>query len=95
MDERQLRSDLISLLQRVAPEVDPGELDAAEPLRRQVDLDSIDFLNFLISINRQFKVSIPESDYEKLRSLDDIVSYLLKAMPAPSGGSGKASTSAV
>jgi acyl carrier protein len=76
MDDRELRATVISLLQRIAPEVEPASIDGASPLRRQVDLDSMDFLNFLISLHERFAVDIPEADYEKLVSLDDIAAYL-------------------
>jgi acyl carrier protein len=83
MDEPELRTALIGLLQRIAPEVAPGAIDAASPLREQVDLDSIDFLNFLISVHERFGVDIPEADYERLRSLDDLVGYLRPRMQVP------------
>ena len=76
MNENELRSGIISLLQRIAPEVEADALDPKAALRDQVDLDSIDFLNFLISLHKQFRVEIPESDYEKLTSLDAIATYL-------------------
>ena len=76
MDEDSLRSAILSLLQRVAPEVGPGAIDTQAPLRDQVDLDSMDFLNFLISINGELHVDVPETVYEQLRTLDDIVAYV-------------------
>jgi acyl carrier protein len=82
MDDRELRTGLISLLQRIAPEIEPGALDPGAPLREQVDLDSMDFLNFLISVHERFRVDIPEADYEKLRTLDDLVAYLRAGLPS-------------
>ena len=76
MNDLELRAAVVSLLQRVAPEVEPAAIDGTAPLREQVDLDSMDFLNFLISLHERFKVDIPEADYEKLRTLRDIVAYL-------------------
>ncbi|HMK85884.1 MAG TPA: phosphopantetheine-binding protein [Steroidobacteraceae bacterium] len=83
MDDNALRTDIIALLQRIAPEIDGDTLDPKSALRDQVDLDSVDFLNFLISLHEKFRVEIPEADYEKLRSLDDIASYVA-ARAAPS-----------
>ena len=76
MDERELRSGIGALLQKIAPEVEAAALDPKAPLRDQVDLDSIDWLNFLVSLHERFQVDIPESDYEKLRSLDDLAGYV-------------------
>jgi acyl carrier protein len=82
MDDRELRATVVSLLRQIAPEIEPSTLDGTLALRDQVDLDSMDFLNFLVSMNQRLHVDIPESAYEQLRSLDDIVGYLRARMPA-------------
>lgn len=76
MNDDSRYAQVISLLQEIAPEVEPEELVRDQPLRRQVDLDSMDWLNFLIGLHRAFGVDIPESDYGRLVTLDDVVSYL-------------------
>jgi acyl carrier protein len=74
---RQSLSDTVTtLLRAIAPEVDPVALRPAKPLRQQVDLDSMDWLNFLISLHQRFGVTIPEADYAQLVSLDDVLNYL-------------------
>jgi acyl carrier protein len=45
-------------------------------LREQVDLDSMDWLGFLVGLHRQLGVDIPETDYAKLVTLDDLLAYL-------------------
>ncbi|MGV9713363.1 acyl carrier protein [Gordonia sp. NPDC003424] len=67
---------VIGALYEVAPELADEELVAGEPLRDQADLDSMDWLNFLIGVKNAFGVDIPESDYAGLRTLDDIVGYV-------------------
>ena len=42
----------------------------------QVDLDSMDWLNVLVAIHEKLKVDIPEADYRKLVTLNDIVAYV-------------------
>lgn len=76
MDSSQIRSTAVSILGTIAPEIDPQQIDASRPLREQVDLDSMDWLNFLVALHQQFKVEIPESDYARLVTLDDVVNYL-------------------
>ncbi len=83
MGDESLRATVVTLLQKVAPELEPATLDGAAPLREQVDLDSMDFLNFLAAIEQRLGVSIPESDYEQLRSLDDLVRYLAARRRSP------------
>ena len=76
MDQQELKTIVMQTLRSIAPEVEEGELDAAQPLRDQVDLDSIDWLNFLIGLNKKTAVEIPEADYAKLVTLDDVLAYL-------------------
>ena len=71
-----LRDKVIPLLLAIAPEIDAAALVPAKPLRQQVDLDSMDWLNFLISLHQHFGVTIPEADYATLVSLDDVLNYL-------------------
>ncbi|HJU71436.1 MAG TPA: acyl carrier protein [Paucimonas sp.] len=76
MNQQQLLATVISTLKSIAPEVDESDLVADQPLRTQIDLDSMDWLNFLIGLHGQLKVDIPESDYTRLRTLNDLMAYL-------------------
>lgn len=76
MNESELRTRVVEVIKSVAPEVEEGELRADRPLRDQVDLDSMDWLNVLVAMHEKLKVDIPEADYRKLVTLDDIVGYL-------------------
>lgn len=78
MQRQQLQATVLSVLKTIAPEVDEAALAADQPLREQVDLDSMDWLNFLIGLHDRLQVEIPQSDYVKLRSLDDLLAYLAK-----------------
>ena len=76
MNQQETMAGIIATIQEIAPEVEAGSLVADKPLRSQVDLDSIDWLNVIIGLHQRFKVDIPESDYGQLVSLDAIVAYL-------------------
>ncbi len=76
MSDNDIRGKVLSILTAIAPEVDPGDIRDEQPLRDQVDLDSMDWLNFLVGIHKQLRVDIPERDYSSLRTLDDVVRYL-------------------
>lgn len=80
MNRTELRAAVIAELKRIAPEVEEGELQADRPLRDQVDLDSMDWLNFLVALHERLKVEIPESDYARLGTLDQTVDYLVKKL---------------
>lgn len=72
----EIRATLLSVLGTIAPEADPATLDPGESLREQLDLDSMDFLNFVIGVHKRLGVEIPEADYPRLASLDGAVAYL-------------------
>jgi len=76
MNESEIRTRVVGVIKSIAPEVEEGELRADRPLRDQVDLDSMDWLNVLVAIHEKLKVDIPEADYRKLVTLNDIVAYI-------------------
>ena len=76
MNNAEIRAVAIATLKTIAPEVEEDELRGDRPLRNQVDLDSMDWLNFLLGLHEKLKVEIPEADYAKLVTLDDVVAYL-------------------
>jgi acyl carrier protein len=75
-DRATLATTVMSLLRAIAPELEPDTLNPARSLRSQVDLDSMDWLNFLVSLHAHFGVTIPEADYARLVSLNDVLDYL-------------------
>lgn len=81
MDQANIRDGVLATLREVAPEVDPSTLDCAQPLRAQVDLDSMDWLNVILGWHRRFGIEIPEADYARLDTLDAISAYLQQRMP--------------
>ena len=76
MNQEEVRKGVLAELLRIAPELEEGEVVPAKLLREQVDLDSMDWLNFLVALHERFKVEIPEGDYQKLATLDQLVAYL-------------------
>jgi len=76
MDPQDIRAGVLTTLRGIAPEVEVGELEGGRPLREQVDLDSMDWLNVLIGVHKRFGVEIPETDYARLVTLNDIVAYV-------------------
>jgi acyl carrier protein len=77
MNREQIRATVLEVLGQIAPEADPAAIDPRVNLRDQLDIDSMDFLNFLIALDKQLHVDIPERDYGQLNTLDACVEYLL------------------
>ena len=76
MNETGIREAVLRAIREVAPEVDPSAIAGDEPLRAQVDIDSVDFLRVLLGVRRALGIDVPESDYARIATLDDFVAYL-------------------
>jgi acyl carrier protein len=63
-------------LNNIAPEVDMASIDPAADLRDVMDIDSMDFLNFVTAIHQRLGLNIPEIDYPKLGTFDGAVAYI-------------------
>lgn len=71
-----VRATVLSVLGEIAPEADLEGVRGDVPLREQLDLDSMDVLNFVVGLHAALGVDIPEADYGKLATLDACVAYL-------------------
>lgn len=76
MTNAEIRAAVIQALSRVAPELDASTLKADVRLRDQLDIDSMDFLNFMLEIQKSLGIDVPEADYPQVATLDGCVSYL-------------------
>ncbi|TAM55721.1 MAG: acyl carrier protein [Paraburkholderia sp.] len=83
MNDTDVRAVVVATLKSIAPELEEPALRDDRPLRLQVDLDSIDWLNFLLRLHERLDVEIPESDYQRLVTIADIAAYLVKKMNPP------------
>jgi acyl carrier protein len=81
--KEEIRETVLRVLGTIAPEVDTNAIDPRLDWRDQLDIDSVDLLNFLVGIHQALDVDIPEEDYPKLSSLERCVEYLA----AHAGGS--------
>ena len=82
--QEQIRTAVLAIVKRLAPEIDPARIIPDKPLRSQIDLDSMDWLNVLATIHEKLGVDIPEADYGKVQTLDSIIAYLAGKIPADS-----------
>jgi acyl carrier protein len=76
MTDNELRELVTTSLFSVAPDLEGEAVEPDAPFRDQFEIDSMDFLNFIIALNKRTGVEIPESDYMKLESLSGAVAYL-------------------
>ena len=76
MSDIDIRRVVEEELGNIAPEIDFATVDPAADLREAIDIDSMDFLNFITAIHRRLGVDIPEVDYPKLVTLNGAVAYI-------------------
>lgn len=76
MNEENLISNILESLVEVAPEISPDEINSSVNFRDQFDIDSIDYLNFILTLEKKLDIKIPEFDYPKLSSQAGCISYL-------------------
>jgi len=72
----EIREVVLSILAGIAPEIDVEEIRPGADLRDELDIDSMDFLRFLVRVEERLGVSVPEKDYPRVRTLASCVAYL-------------------
>ena len=72
----RLAEEILSVLRRIAPDVDPRSVDPAKPLPDQLDLDSMDYQNLMSALCTQYAIEIKEVDLPRLQSIDDLARYI-------------------
>ena len=82
MTDIDIRKMVEEELNNIAPEVDMAKIDPASDLREAIDIDSMDFLNFITAIHHRLGVDIPEIDYPKLVTLAGAITYIEAALRA-------------
>ncbi len=80
MTPDEIRAAVLDALGSVAPEADLEHLKPDVNFREQLDIDSMDFLNFVIALHNDLGIEIPEKDYPRLFTLNRSVEYLSQAM---------------
>ena len=71
---------VLATLAQVVPEADLASLGPDAELHVELDIDSMDFLNFVVGIDERTGVDIPERDYPQLSTLNGCIEYLTTRM---------------
>jgi acyl carrier protein len=91
VETEEIRKAVLDTIATIAPETDPQQIRPDQPLRRQVDLDSMDWLNVLAGLQQRLSIAIPDTDAGPLTTLDSIVAYVASRQApsaAPPAGVG-------
>lgn len=76
MTRDEIKDLVIEIIADIDEDADFDSLDADQPLREQLDLDSMDFLDIVMELRKRHKLQIPEEDYPELATLTSCVNYL-------------------
>ena len=76
MDNLELKDLILEELSNIAPEIEDDEVPDDEDMREALELDSMDFLNLIIAVSKRTKIGIPEADYGKVLTLNNMIRYL-------------------
>lgn len=82
MTKDEIRQIVIDGLGNIAPETDPAATDPSADVREALDIDSMDFLNFVIALHQRLRVDIPEADYPRLLTIAGATDYLAAKLGA-------------
>jgi acyl carrier protein len=76
MSPAEIKEVILDILSDIAPDEDLSNLKDDVPLREQLELDSMDFLDIVMELRKRYRVQIPEDDYIELASMQSTVRYL-------------------
>lgn len=76
MTRDEIKDLILEIIEDIDEDADFDALDPAEPLRDQLELDSMDFLDIVMELRKRHQLQIPEEDYPQLATLNSCVDYL-------------------
>jgi len=71
-----IRDVILEIIEDIDEEAEFDNLGPDKPLRDQLDLDSMDFLDIVMELRKRYKLQIPEEEYPELATLNSCINYL-------------------
>lgn len=87
MTHDEIRATTLEVLAGIAPDIDPERLDPEVSFRDQFEFDSVDYLNFVLTLEKRLGIRIPEVECPRLASLNGAVAYLTDKLERAQAGS--------
>ncbi len=76
MTKDDIKQIVLDIIAEIAPDEDLSDVKPEVRLRDQLELDSMDFLDIVMELRKQYGIEVPEADYPELASLDSCANYL-------------------
>jgi len=77
----EIETAIAEELHKIAPDIDAAQIDRAEDLRDECDIDSMDFLNLVTALGQRYGLEMPEAEYPQMRTFDDLAAYIAARVP--------------
>lgn len=76
MTPNEIKDLVLEIIADIDEDATFDDLQDDQPLRDQLDLDSMDFLDIVMELRKRHHLQIPEEDYPRLATLSSCVTYL-------------------
>ena len=76
MTRDEIKDLILEIIADIDEDAEFDDLNADKPLRDQLDLDSMDFLDIVMELRKRHQLQIPEEEYPELATLTSCVNYL-------------------
>lgn len=83
MNQDPIAARVRRVVREIVPEADVERLDPNRSFRDQIDMDSVEYLNLVLSLEATFGIHIPDADYPKLSTLNGCIAYLKHTLAEP------------
>ncbi|HAZ12732.1 MAG: hypothetical protein A2X86_14010 [Bdellovibrionales bacterium GWA2_49_15] len=76
MEKDKVKEVLKDIFHQVAPEVAFDGINMSLPLRDQVEIDSFDFYNIIVMLQKKINVVVPDSKLSELKNLSQLIDFI-------------------
>lgn len=78
MTKEEIKQIIFRLLKKTAPDTEPEKLQPGDDIRHTLEIDSFDSLQFVVALDEELGIEIPEQDYGKIATLESLVNYIIE-----------------
>ncbi|QFR43344.1 acyl carrier protein [Sulfurimonas xiamenensis] len=80
MNMDEIKKIIIEQILEIAPEISEDDIDENKNIQRSLEIDSFDFLKILTALNEKLGIEVPEADYSKVDTLNNMAEHFLKQL---------------
>lgn len=80
MNRENVKTEVRDIFHHIAPDIEFDALNLSQPLRDQVEMDSMDFYNVLVQVHKRLGVNVPDSVLLELNNMDALIDYITAQM---------------